>query len=114
MTRSERSVFDQWLEPDVRDKRTTGMPGPDVIEISRRAYRIQYLPLGQRRREKERIAQAFGVSTRTVDRYRFPTEVVRVAGWEAVYRALPDAPPRRLTVWTRADEKRATRKEHEE
>lgn len=115
MTRSERSVFDQWLEPDVRDKITVGFSMHDFLTIRRQAEQARQAPRGHRRTELEMVARRWKLSRRTLDRYlEHPITTVRVNGWEAVYRTPADGPPRRVTVWTRADDKRATRKEQEE
>lgn len=110
MSREQRSVLDPWVDPDVRDKRGFGIPPPECVELNRQAQRIGSLPHGEREQEKERIAKAFGVSTRTVDRYRFPAQMVRLAGWEALYGLVPGKQPRRLTVWKRITDQPMTSK----
>jgi len=94
------SVLDQWVTPDVRDNRTVGVRTADFMAIRREASTP--LPSGQRETHLRRVAERWNVSLRTVHRYiRHPVCEVAVAGWYAMYELPADAPPSRVTAWSR-------------
>lgn len=101
MTRAfGRSVLDEWVEPYARDVRPKGSPGAPFLAVREAAARLRYIPHGEREAELRRIAEEFGVSTRTIHRYlRNDVEIHEVAGWRAAFEVRPGEPPRRVTPW---------------
>ena len=100
--RSERSIFDQWLEPDVRDKIPVGFSMHDFLTIRQQAEQARQAGRGHVVEELEMVASRWNLTRRTLDRYmEHPITPVTVNGWQAVYRIPADGPPRRVTAWSR-------------
>jgi len=102
MTRAMRSVFDRWLEPDVRDKVPVGFSMHDYLTIRRQAEEARHAGRGKIGEELDHVARNWNLDRRTLYRYtRDPIETVTLNGWSAVYRVPKDGPPRRVTAWSR-------------
>jgi hypothetical protein len=73
----------------------------EVVALRARAAVIGRLPHGQRQRERRALAEEYGVSERTVERYRRGRLVtVTVDGWQAAFTARADGHPCQVSAWS--------------
>lgn len=103
-----RSVLDDYLPAYARERGR----GPakrvrldDIAEVVERVrYIRRHLPRGGRTRALDALAEEYGVSRRTLERYETGAEVriIEVDGWKALFLIRPGTSPQQWTWWERA------------